>query len=105
MIKTKQRLHGRNKPLFRTCKQSQPVQLHTKTMLSVNVKIQSDIASVVAVVVACLMKRTNSHTRDLILNGSTRARNFDYAANAQIIMIKIDYSTGNLSSKLQHSKI
>ena len=37
---------------------------------------------------------TNSHTRDLILNRSTRARNLDYAANAQlvlgIIMIKID---------------
>ena len=42
MIKT--RLRGRNKPLFRTCKQSQPVQSHAKTALGVNEKIQSDIA-------------------------------------------------------------
>ena len=35
---------GRNKPLFRTCKQSELVQSHTKTMLGVNVKIQSNIA-------------------------------------------------------------
>ena len=50
MIKT--RLCGRNKPLFRTCKQSQPVQSHTKTTLGVNVKIRSDIAVAVAVAVA-----------------------------------------------------
>ena len=42
MIKT--RLCGRNKPLFRTCKQSESVQSHAKTTLGVNVKIQSDIA-------------------------------------------------------------
>ena len=41
MIKTRPR--GRNKPLFRTCKQSQPVQSHAKTALGVNVKILSDI--------------------------------------------------------------
>ena len=42
MIKT--RPHGRNKPLFRTSKQSESVQSHTKTTLGVNVKIQRDIA-------------------------------------------------------------
>ena len=42
MIKTRPR--GRNKPLFRTCKQSELVQSHAKTMVGVNVKIQSDIA-------------------------------------------------------------
>ena len=42
MIKT--RLRGRNKPLFRTCKQSESVQSHAKTTLGVNVKIRSDIA-------------------------------------------------------------
>ena len=52
MIKT--RPHGRNKPLFRTCKQSQPVQSHTKTTLGVNVKIRSDIAVAVANTVALL---------------------------------------------------
>ena len=46
MIKT--RPCGRNKPLFRTCKQSQPVQSHEKTTLGVNEKIQSDIADTIA---------------------------------------------------------
>ena len=41
-------------------------------MLGVNVKIQSDIASVVAVAVASL--DAHSHTRDLILNRSTTRR-------------------------------
>ena len=42
MIKTRPR--ERNKPLFRTCKQSESVQSHAKTTLGVNIKIQSDIA-------------------------------------------------------------
>ena len=52
MIKTRPR--GRNKPLFRTCKQSESVQSHAKTMLGVNVKIQSDIAVADANAVASL---------------------------------------------------
>ena len=52
MIKT--RPHGRNKPLFRTCKQSELVQSHAKTTLGVNVKIQSDIAVADANAVASL---------------------------------------------------
>ena len=52
MIKTRPR--GRNKPLFRTCKQSQPVQLHAKTALGVNVKIRSDIAVADANAIASL---------------------------------------------------
>ena len=52
MIKTRPR--GRTKPLFRTCKQSQPVQSHTKTALGVNVKIRSDIAVANANAIASL---------------------------------------------------
>ena len=52
MIKT--RPCGRNKPLFRTCKQSQPVQSHAKTTLGVNVKIWSDITITVANAIAAL---------------------------------------------------
>ena len=52
MIKT--RPCGRNKPLFRTCKQSELVQSHAKTTLGVNVKIQSDITVADANAIASL---------------------------------------------------
>ena len=52
MIKT--RSCGRNKPLFRTCKQSELVQSHANTTLGVNVKIRSDIAVAIANAVASL---------------------------------------------------
>ena len=50
----KSRLRGRNKPLFRTCKQSESVQSHAKTTLGVNVKIWSDIPVADANAVASL---------------------------------------------------